>query len=151
MFLGRTVREGGLSTIELLVAIAVIAILAGLGFVQYSRVNARVSLEASASDIRQAILRARSDALASGNSHRLVVVSGSRLILESRSSSDWELAREINLPNGIVLTSPGADSMIEFDSRGFANFTPSDLIFVISDANASHAFAPAMSGNTRFQ
>jgi len=40
---------------------------------------------------------------------------------------------------------------VEFDTRGFANFSPTDLVFRITDGRQSRALVAAMSGNTRVQ
>lgn len=143
--------SSGFSIIELLILLAVIGILAGMGFILYNRVNARVTIESASTDVRQVILQARNRALASGITHRILLNSEKQIILQEDQALGWVNARVVDLPRGVLMTAPAVGSTIEFDTRGFAEFSPAGLVFRVSDGERTYDIAPAMSGNTRLQ
>ncbi len=141
----------GMTMIEVLIVLAVIGILLSIGFVTYRRLNQSVTVESAASELSQAIMDARSQALRSGNDFRVIVNDNTSYSVEESTSSGWATRRSIDLSSGITFDAPDAGSSVEFDTRGFANFSPTDLVFRITDGRQSRALVAAMSGNTRVQ
>jgi len=140
-----------MTMIEILIVLAVIGILLSIGFVTYRRLNQSVTVESAASELSQAIMDARSQALRSGNDFRVIVNDNTSYSVEESTSTGWVARRSVDLTAGITLEAPVAGSSVEFDTRGFADFSPTDIVFRITDGNQSRTLAAAMSGNTRVQ
>lgn len=142
-------KTSGFTIVELLITLAVIAILFAIGFVTYGRLNQRLSVESATSELSQTIMEARSQALRSGNSYRVILNTETSYSLEEQTSSGWVSRRTVELTRGITIAAPDAGSTVEFDTRGFANFSPANIIFNVTDGEQSRSLAPAMSGNTK--
>lgn len=144
-------RKLGLTLLELLIVLAILAVLFALGAMLFTRQNRTVTLESAASEMSQTLLRARSLSLQSGDSHRVRIVDGSNYALESFDGTSWRTARTVELPKGVAVVAPGAGSSVTFDTRGFADFNPPDPVFTMSNGSRQQSIVPAMTGTTRFQ
>ncbi len=139
----------GMTIIELLVVLAVLGILFGLGAMMFSRLNERTILESATTELSQTVMQARNRALESGDRHRVIVSGATQYAMQVEASGSWSTERTIDLPNGVSFSGTGNGSTLTFDTRGFADFNPTGLVFQLSDGKQTLAIVAAMSGTTR--
>lgn len=144
-------RRAGMTIVELLLVIAILGVVLGLGSMMFTRQNEVVTLESAASELSQTIGQARSRALQRGNEHRVRIISSTNYVLETFDGSSWETDRSVALPAGVTLVVPASGSSVTFDTRGFADFDPAGVVFTMSDGSGQRTVVPAMTGTTRVQ
>lgn len=146
----RTRRRGaGFTTIELLIVVAIIGILAGLAAFAYLRFNRSLTLEANANELSQVILRARSAALTEGRAMRVVVESAQRYSWQFDDEGEWEVRSSTTLPSSMAIVAPPPGSSVTFTTRGYANFDPPGFQLDIASESGTKSVVPSMTGNTR--
>lgn len=142
-------RGWGFTILELIVVLAVLGVLSGIVALGVSRLRERQALDSSAITLQQDINRIRTEATKDGDSHVLRVLSSTQYSLARRSGGTWVTQATRTLNNGVAFVAPFSNYAVEFDSRGYATFSPAGLSFRLSDGTDVRFVMPAMSGISR--
>lgn len=144
-----TERSLGFTILELIVVLAVLGILSGIVAMGVNRLRERQALDSSAFTLQQDINRIRTEATKDGDSYLLRVLSSTQYSLARRSGGTWVTQATRTLSNGVAFVAPFSSYTVEFDSRGYATFSPAGLSFRLSDGTDARSVMPAMSGISR--
>ncbi len=142
-------QAAGFTLMEVLIVLAVFGILVGLASWGLAGLRQREAVDSSVFTLQQDINRIRTEATKDGDSHRLTVLSGSQYALARRSGATWVTQATKTLSSGVAFVAPYTNYTVEFDSRGFATFSPAGLTFRVSDGTTTKSVMPAMSGISR--
>lgn len=142
-------RVVGITLVEVILVLAVFGILVGLASWGLAGLRKREAVDSSVFTLQQDINRIRTEATKDGDSHRLTVLSGSQYALARHSGATWVTQATKTLSSGVSFVAPYTDYAVEFDSRGFATFSPAGLTFRLSDGTTTKSVMPAMSGISR--
>lgn len=142
-------HAAGFTVVELLLVLAIFGILVGAASWGLSELRMREAVSNSVFTLQQDINRIRTEATKDGDSHRLTILSSSQYALAKRSGATWVTQTTKTLSNGVAFVAPYANYTLEFDSRGYATFSPVGLTFRLSDGTTMKSVMPAMSGISR--
>lgn len=134
---------------ELLLAIAVFAVIITIAGFSLANYNRRQVVDAAASRVSQDINRIRSEAMKSGRPYRLSLVDSQSYSLQTEVAGVWQTETTVHLDGVVEFQAPSTGGQIEFSPRGFASFSQADLVFTLSDGTTSKSVMPAMSGVSR--
>ena len=131
-----TPTHRGFTTLELLVVIVIMALLAGLAVPRFARVRERNAIESAREQLTSTVAAASSAARQRGTV-AAVFLDGNVLsavtISPTTGDSVWLLRpSNLNTSTGVTLSADPVDAVIHFDSRGFANRTESDRVWHIA-------------------
>ncbi len=145
-------KSRGFTLIEILIVIAIFAILSGIVFSSFQRVRRQMGLEESVHKLAQDIQKCRSTAIAKSKFCRVNFVGPHRYKVEMSSSryGPWTSSYEIDLPVDITGSWSVGDDIL-FDSRSHTWFpsNPSPYQVTISKAGNTYVIVPTMIGAVR--
>jgi len=144
-------KKSGFTLIEMLIVLAILGILMGLGYSSFSRVRGKLGLEESANRIAQDIQKCRSTAIAKTVYCRITFIDGSSYDVDtSNNGSTWRQQYSAEIGGGIT-SSWSAGDTITFNSKGFATFpvTPSPYVITLSQGGETYVVVPTMVGAVR--
>lgn len=139
----------GFSVIELLIVLVIFGVLAGIASWGLTSLRKREAVDSSVFTLQQDINRIRTEATKDGDSHRLTVVSSTQYALARQVGGTWVTQSTKTLNDGVAFVAPYSSYAVEFDSRGYATFSPAGLTFHVSDGTMTKSVMPAMSGISR--
>lgn len=137
--------------IEMLIVIAMLGVLMGLGYSSFSRVRGTLGLEESASRVAQDIQKCRSTAIAKTVYCRITFTnSNSYTVATSNNGSSWQQQYTASIDSDVSSSWNSGDS-ITFNSKGFAVFptTPSPYVISLSQGGETYLVVPTMVGAVR--
>ena len=123
---GRGASAGGsrgLTLLELLVALGVVAVLAGIAVLEHQAIRARLALHLAAQQVASDVRVSRTRAVAENVSQRLAFASGAdTYVTQRRSGGRYVDAGQRRLPGGVrVVDCSARDSAMSFTPRGTAS------------------------------
>lgn len=142
-------QASGFSIVELLIGLAVFGILVGIAGWGLTSLRKGEAVDSSVFTLQQDINRIRTEATKDGDSHRLTVVSSTQYALARQVGGTWVTQSTKTFSDGVAFLAPYASYAVEFDSRGYATFSPAGLTFHVSDGTTTKSVMPAMSGISR--
>jgi prepilin-type N-terminal cleavage/methylation domain-containing protein len=131
----------GYSFFELVLAVAVLAVVAVLAMPSLSRSKEIYTLVAAANEIQSQLQSARIQAISRNLDHRLRVISSTAYVIERRVGLSWVVTQNFQMPKGLSIA---AASTAEFHSRG--NASPVTTLTITSPRSDTRQVAVEASG-----
>src|SRR4030095_9206748 len=131
----------GFTIFELVVAVAVLAVVAVLAMPSLSRSQQVYRLVAASSQIQSQLQSVRIQAISRNLDHRLRVVSSTAYVIERRVGLSWVVTQNFQMPKGLFIA---AASTAEFHSRG--NASPVTTLTITSPRSDTRQVAVEASG-----
>jgi len=146
----RSNKHAGFTLLELLIVVAMLAILGGIVFASFSKLRSQMGLEQSVAKVSQDIQKCRSLAISRSRSCRLKFQSGNRYSVALSAGANWNNQYTVSLPANIRGSWQTGDA-ITFNSRGYASFpaTPNPYVVTITKGNDTYVIVPTMVGAVR--
>ncbi len=145
-------RARGFSLVEMLVVLAVMAILFALAAPNLFGLRRQLTLEQAAQNISQGIQRCRTEAMAKSVPWRFVVTGMHSWQLQADQGNTWRVMKTETLPSQYTLTNVQVNDSIVFSTRGFGTFHLSGPVsgeLRVTDGNRTLRIIPTMVGDTR--
>jgi len=144
-------KKSGFTLIEMLIVIAILGVLMGLGYSSFSRVRGKLGLEESANRVAQDIQKCRSTAIAKTVRCRITFTDGKSYDVDtSNNGTTWRRQYSAEIGDGIT-SSWNAGDTITFNSKGFATFpaSPSPFVITLSQNGETYVVVPTIVGAVR--
>ena len=140
----------GFTLLELLVIVAMLAILGGIVFATFAKLRGQVGLEQSATKISQDVQKCRSLAIAKDRACRLRFRNGNSYVVELAAGSKWRRQHIVKLPRDVHGNWQSGDA-ITFTPLGYASFptSPSPYVITITKGKDTYDIVPTMVGAVR--
>lgn len=148
---GKRMSKSGFTLLELIILMAILAVVAGIGIGQFRSIGQRQQAAATVDQIRQLFWQGATAAASRGGTNFALVRSGSTFTVQS--VADGSVIRSVTLPSGVTC-SLSQGTLATFTSPGkitFATGFPSNRQFTVSANGQTYTLTASLIGEVRRQ